>query len=118
MSNAETPKKTFACPICATRSELHDAISDEVKAAAQVYHLVNHWRTAHEARELANFGAESRTQESIDQFNADMAKEAEWFGQYQEAIEAHRLAAERSRLARDAYHARLTNYTCTRTANK
>ena len=111
-----TNTKTFACPICATRSELHDAISAEVKAAAQVYHLVNHWRTAHEARELSNFGAEERTAESIAQFNADMDKEADWHNQYQEAIETHRLATERSRIARAAYHTRLTNYTKTRIA--
>lgn len=109
-----TPAKTFACPICATRSELHDAVSAEVKAAAQVYHLVNHWRTAHEARELSNFAAEERSKETIDQFNSDMEKEAEWFAQYQEATEVHRLAAEHSRVARAAYHERLTNYTKTR----
>jgi hypothetical protein len=111
-----TTQKTFACPICATRSELHDALSAEVKAAAQVYHLVNHWRTAHEARELSNFAAEERSKETIEQFTADMEKEATWFEQYQEAIEAHRLAAERSRLARAAYHEKLTNYTNTRVA--
>ncbi len=108
-----TPK-TFACPICATRSELHDALSAEVKAAAQVYHLVNHWRTAHETRELSNFAAEERSKEAIDQFNADMEKEATWFEQYQEAIEVHRVAAERSRVARQAYLQALTNYTSTR----
>ena len=118
MSATGNTQKTFACSICATRSELHDALSAEVKAAAQVYHLVNHWRTAHEARELSNFAAEARTQESIDQFNADMEKEDTWFKQYQEAIETHRLAAERSRLARAAYHEQLTNYTNTRTASK
>ncbi len=109
-------EKTFACPICATRSELHDALSDEVKAAAQVYHLVNHWRTAHETRELSNFAAEERTQETIDQFNLDTEGEARWFTDYQNAIEALTLASERSRLAREAYHARLTNYTKNRVA--
>jgi hypothetical protein len=102
---------TSTCPICATRSELHDALSAEVQAAAQVYHLINHWRTAHEARELSNFAAEQRSKETIEQFDSDMAKEAEWFTQYQEAIEVHRLASERSRVARAAYHERLTNYT-------
>lgn len=111
-----TTEKTFACPICATRSELHDALSAEVKAAAQVYHLVNHWRTAHEARELSNFAAEERSKETIEQFNSDMEKESAWFVQYQDAIEAHRVAAERSRLARTAYLETLTNYTKTRVA--
>lgn len=110
MSTPNKPEKTFACPICETRSELHYAISAEVKAAAQVYHFANHWRTAHESRELSNFTAEERTQEAIEKFNADMEQEEKWFGEYQDAITAHGLASERSRLARAAYHARLTNY--------
>jgi hypothetical protein len=75
---------------------------------------VNHWRTAHETRESSNYAAEERSEGTIEQFNSDMEKEAECFTQYQEAIEVHRLAAERSRVARTAYHERLTNYTKTR----
>lgn len=75
---------------------------------------MNHWRTAHEARELSNFAAEERSQETIEQFNADTEKEAAWFNQYQEAIELHRLAGERSRAARATYHEQLTGYPKTR----
>lgn len=108
--------KKFACPICASRAELHDALSEEVKAAAQVYHLVNHWRTAHETRELSNFTAENRTAEALAQFNTDMESEATWFEQYQEALVAHAACSERSKKARENYLRHLTNYTNTRTA--
>lgn len=114
MTNQTKPK--FACPICETRSVLADAISAELKAAAQVYHLANHWRSAHETRELSNFQAEDLTRASLDQFNADTLKEADWFEQYQQAIEAHKLASEVSRQARLQYHARLKVHSDTRVA--
>jgi hypothetical protein len=114
MSNQAKTK--FACQICETRSQLADAISAELKAAAQVYHLANHWRSAHETRELSNFQAEDLNKASLDQFAADSAKEADWFTQYQEAIETHRLASETSKQAREQYHARLKAYTDTRIA--
>jgi hypothetical protein len=106
----------FACPICEARSLLADAISAEVKAAAQVYHLANHWRSAHESRELSNFQAEDLSKDSLAQFAADTAKEADWFSQYQAAIVEHaRLSAE-SAVCRETYHQRLKAYTDTRKA--
>jgi len=111
-------KEAFACQICSTRAALHDALSAEVKAAAQVYHLVNHWRTAHETRELSNFAAEERSVETLSQFDSDMTKENERFEQYKEAIKVHATAAEASRLARAAYLQQLTAYTNTRKVKK
>lgn len=114
MSTGTKPK--FACPICETRSNLADAISAEVKAAAQVYHLANHWRGAHETRELSNFQAEDLKKASLDQFDADTLKEAEWYEQYQEAIAAHKAASAVTASAREQYHARLKTHTDTRRA--
>jgi len=111
-------KAVISCQICASRAALHDAISAEVKAAAQVYHLANHWRSAHETRELSNFAAEERSAETLVQFDSDMTKEDEWFEQYQEAIKAHAAAADVSRVARAAYLQHLTAYTNTRKAKK
>lgn len=108
----------FACPICETRSILADAISAEVKAAAQVYHLANHWRSAHEIRELSNFQAEDLTVESLAKFDVDTKSEADWYSQYQDAIAAHTLASQAAASARTQYHERLAAYTCTRRASK
>lgn len=110
------PAKKFACPICEARSYLADAISLEVKAAAQIYHLANHWRTAHETRELSNFQAEDRTAASIAQYEADTAKEAHWYAEYEQAIVAHAAARLLSAEWREKYHARLNAYTATRKA--
>jgi hypothetical protein len=89
-TTAQAPTKPkFACPICEARSLLADAMSAELKAAAQVYHLANHWRTAHETRELSNFAAEERTAAVLAQFELDTGKEADWFEEYQNAIKAH-----------------------------
>lgn len=109
-------KPKFACPICEARSLLADAMSAELKAAAQVYHLANHWRTAHETRELSNFAAEERTAAALAQFELDTGKEADWFGEYQKAIKAHGEASAVSISARETYHARLKEYTDTRKA--
>lgn len=109
-------KPKFACPICEARSLLADAMSAELKAAAQVYHLANHWRTAHETRELSNFAAEERTAAALAQFELDTGKEADWFEEYQNAIKAHAAASSVSIQARDTYHARLKEYTDTRKA--
>lgn len=114
MTTATKPK--FACPICETRSVLADAISAEVKAAAQVYHLANHWRGAHETRELSNFQAEDLTKASLDQFDADTVKETDWYQQYLDAIEALKAASQVSAKAREQYHARLKVHTDTRKA--
>lgn len=107
-------EQKFACPICEARSILADAISEEVKAAAQIYHLANHWRGAHETRELSNFQAEDLTKASLEQFDSDTAKEAAWYQQYKDAIDAHQAATKISAAAREEYHARLKVHTDTR----
>ena len=111
-----TQTKHFACPICEARSHLADAISIEVKAAAQIYHLANHWRSAHESRELSNFEAEDRSAASLDKFAVDTAREVDWYEQYQQAISAHLAAGQISQQWRATYHQRLKVYTDTRQA--
>jgi hypothetical protein len=106
----------FDCSICAARAALHQALSDEVKAATQVYHFINQWRSAHEARELSNLAAEERTEATLAQFDTDTQKEAEWYKQYQESVQRLAVASTLSRNARQCYLTELSNYTTTRVA--